>query len=56
MSGLKVDSRITGRLAWTLVAAGFLKQVGTDEVVNTPNSVILIDNPTLKGILDVVSQ
>ncbi|KAI0477931.1 S-adenosyl-L-methionine-dependent methyltransferase [Xylariaceae sp. FL0804] len=44
------------RLAWTLVAAGFLKQVGTDQVVHTPNSVILANNPTLKGVLDVVSQ
>lgn len=50
------SKRIAGRLAWTLVAAGFLKQVGTDQVVNTPNSVALIDNPALKGILDVVSQ
>lgn len=56
VSGLEVDLRIAGRLAWTLVAAGFLKQVGTDQVVNTPNSVVLIDNPTLKGVLDVVSQ
>ncbi|KAK8058403.1 catechol O-methyltransferase [Apiospora phragmitis] len=44
------------RLAWTLVAAGFLKQVGTDQVVNTPNSVMLVGNPVLKGVLDVVSQ
>ncbi|KAK7736714.1 hypothetical protein SLS53_006924 [Cytospora paraplurivora] len=44
------------RLAWTLVAAGFLRQVGTDQVVNTPNSVVLVDNPTLKGVLDVVSH
>lgn len=56
MPGLEVDLRTAGRLAWTLVAAGFLEQVGADRVVNTPNSVVLVDNPTLKGVLDVVSQ
>ncbi|PYH65805.1 S-adenosyl-L-methionine-dependent methyltransferase [Aspergillus vadensis CBS 113365] len=53
---LGAEVELVRRLAWTLVAAGFLKQVGTDQLVNTPNSVVLIDNPTMKGILDVVSQ
>ena len=56
VSGLEVDLRIAGRLAWTLVAAGFLKQIGDDEVVNTPNAVMLIGNVTLRGVLDVVAE
>lgn len=46
LSGLEVDLRTAGRLAWTLVAAGFLKQVGIDQVVNTPNSVALLKSIT----------
>ncbi|KAI0139647.1 S-adenosyl-L-methionine-dependent methyltransferase [Xylariaceae sp. FL1272] len=53
---LGAEVEILRRLAWTLVAAGFLKQVGTDQIVNTPSSVVLVMNPSMQGILDVVSH
>ncbi|KAJ4174103.1 hypothetical protein NW754_004518 [Fusarium falciforme] len=46
---LGAEVELVRRLAWVLVAAGFLKQIGDDEVVNTPNAVMLIGNVTLRG-------
>ncbi|KAH7230786.1 hypothetical protein B0J15DRAFT_555896 [Fusarium solani] len=53
---LGAEVELVRRLAWVLVAAGFLKQIGDDEVVNTPNAVMLIGNVTLRGVLDVVAD
>ncbi|KAI8680885.1 Methyltransf-2 domain-containing protein [Fusarium keratoplasticum] len=53
---LGAEVELVRRLAWVLVAAGFLKQIGDDEVVNTPNAVMLIGNVTLRGVLDVVAE